>query len=202
MPEIDLGQVRPGEEEFQKLIDESFKENMSGAKIAQDAEGNWGLLAPGADTVVPFSKGGGGSLSEIEFPFTTIGITQFMYYVTTNTIIFRITRTFPMKKIVVSGTVMGKTTSTSYSRMVSGEFQYYEKNADGSKGASKTITLASVSASGTSVRTAAFNDVEIDLETVYFEDAVNSANNPQFYLRLSGSYAYGCFYFTKVKGYM
>lgn len=202
MVEMDLGQVRQEETNVQELIDQSFLENMNGAKIMQDAEGNWGLLTPGADTVTPFSSGGGGSLSEIEFPFTTIGITQFMYYATTNTIIFRLTKTFPMKKIVVSGMVLGKTTSTSYPRTVSGNFNYYEKNADGSKGASKTITLGTVSASGTSVKTAAFNDVEINLETVYFEDAVTSGNNPQFYLYLSGTYAYGIFYLTEIKGYM
>lgn len=202
MVEVDLGQVRQAETNVRELIDQSFLENMNGAKIMQDAEGNWGLLTPGADAVTPFSSGGGGSLSEIEFPFTTIGITQFMYYASVNTTIFRITKTFPMKKIVVSGMVMGKTSSTSYSRSISGNFMYYEKNADGSKGASKTITLGSVSASGASAKTAAFNDVEINLEAVYFEDAVTSGNNPQFYLYLSGTYAYGVFYLTKLKGYM
>lgn len=202
MVEVDLGQVRQAETNVQELIDQSFLENMNGAKIMQDAEGKWGLLTPGADTVTPFFSGNSGSLSEIEFPFMDIGITQFMYYATTNTIIFRLTKAFLMKKIVVSGMVMGKTTSTSYSRTVSGNFNYYEKNADGSKGASKTITLGTVSASGTSVKTAAFNDVEINLETVYFEDAVNSGNNPRFCLYLSGTYAYGVFYLTKLKGYM
>lgn len=47
-------------EEVEGLIGASFLENMSGAKIAQDAEGNWGLLTPGADTVIPFSSGAGG----------------------------------------------------------------------------------------------------------------------------------------------
>ena len=31
-----------------------------GLVFGQDAEGNWGYLPPGADTVVPFKKGGGG----------------------------------------------------------------------------------------------------------------------------------------------
>lgn len=31
-----------------------------GLRFGQDAEGNWGYLPPGADTVVPFKKGGGG----------------------------------------------------------------------------------------------------------------------------------------------
>lgn len=107
-----------------------------------------------------------------------------------------------MKKIVVSGIIGGKTTSTSYSRTVSGNFGYYTKNEDGSKGSYKTISLGSISASGTSVKTATFNEVEIDLESVYFEDAINSAYNPKFYLYLSGSYSYGYFYFNKIKGCM
>lgn len=60
MVEVDLGKVRPEETNVQELIDQSFLENMNGAKIMQDAEGKWGLLTPGADTVTPFSSGSGG----------------------------------------------------------------------------------------------------------------------------------------------
>lgn len=42
-------------EQVEGLIDESFLENMCGVKIAQDTEGNWGYIAPGADTVTPFN---------------------------------------------------------------------------------------------------------------------------------------------------
>lgn len=66
MVEVDLGQVRQEETNVKKLIDQSFFENMNGAKIMQDAEGNWGLLTPGADTVTPFSSGGGGGAGKIE----------------------------------------------------------------------------------------------------------------------------------------
>lgn len=52
-------------EEVEALIDASFSENMNGAKIAQDAEGNWGYIVPGADTVTPF-KSGDGSVSGVE----------------------------------------------------------------------------------------------------------------------------------------
>lgn len=61
MVEVDLGKVRPEETNVQELIDQSFLENMNGAKIMQDAEGKWGLLTPGADTVFPFFSGGGGA---------------------------------------------------------------------------------------------------------------------------------------------
>ena len=46
-------------ESVNELINSAFLENTCGAKIAQDAEGNWGLMAPGADTVVPFRSGNG-----------------------------------------------------------------------------------------------------------------------------------------------
>lgn len=47
-------------------LEASFSENMGGAKIAQDAEGNWGLLTPGADAVTPFSSGGGEGIEGLE----------------------------------------------------------------------------------------------------------------------------------------
>lgn len=53
-------------EEVEGLIGASFLENMSGAKIAQDAEGNWGLLTPGADTVVPFLFSGSAIATDID----------------------------------------------------------------------------------------------------------------------------------------
>ena len=50
-------------DEVKKLIDISALENMSGAKIAQDAEGNWGLIAPGTDVVMPFGSGTGKAIN-------------------------------------------------------------------------------------------------------------------------------------------
>lgn len=46
------------EQDVQTLIDDAFQENMSGAKIAKNEKGEWGYIPPGADSVVPFSKGG------------------------------------------------------------------------------------------------------------------------------------------------
>lgn len=200
--EADLGKVRLTDAELtEKIIGVN-----GGVRLGKDADGNPGYVVTdaetGADTVIPFSKGGGGSLSEIEFPFYNMGITQPMYYVTPNTVVLRLTKTFPMKKIVVSGVIGGKTSSTSYTRSVSGRFTFYNKNEDGSMGTSETITLGTLTVSGTSIKTVTFNEVVIDLESIYFEDAVDSTNNPQFLLSLGGSYAYGYFYFTKIKGYM
>ena len=42
------------------MIDSSFRENLGGAKVAQDGKGKWGYIPPGADTVVPFNSGGAG----------------------------------------------------------------------------------------------------------------------------------------------
>ncbi|MBD5461522.1 MAG: hypothetical protein HDR24_00455 [Lachnospiraceae bacterium] len=50
-------------DEVKRLIDTSILENMSGAKIAQDAEGNWGLIAPGTDVVMPFGSGTGKAIN-------------------------------------------------------------------------------------------------------------------------------------------
>ena len=46
--------------EIQGMIDSSFRENLGGAKVAQDGKGKWGYIPPGADTVVPFNSGGAG----------------------------------------------------------------------------------------------------------------------------------------------
>lgn len=46
--------------EIQEMIDGSFMENMSGAKVAQDEKGKWGYIPPGADAVIPFNSGGAG----------------------------------------------------------------------------------------------------------------------------------------------
>ena len=44
-------------------LTESFSENMSGAKIAQDAEGKWGLITPGSDVIMPFDSGNGKAIN-------------------------------------------------------------------------------------------------------------------------------------------
>lgn len=45
--------------EVQTMIDTSFTENLSDVKIAQDAEGKWGYIPPGADAVIPFKANSG-----------------------------------------------------------------------------------------------------------------------------------------------
>lgn len=40
-------------------VEQAIFSNMNGAKIAQDTEGKWGYIPPGADAVVPFSSGSG-----------------------------------------------------------------------------------------------------------------------------------------------
>lgn len=64
--EITSGTSGVTAEEVEGLIGASFLENMGGAKIAQDAEGNWGYKAPGADTVVPFKGEGNGGDTKAE----------------------------------------------------------------------------------------------------------------------------------------
>lgn len=45
-----------------KLAD-AFMKNMSGTKIAQNQEGNWGYIIPDTDVVVPFNSGSGKTVS-------------------------------------------------------------------------------------------------------------------------------------------
>lgn len=41
----------------------AFMENMSGVKIGQDPEGNWGYIVPDTDVVIPFGSGSGKTVS-------------------------------------------------------------------------------------------------------------------------------------------
>lgn len=53
------------ESEIRSMIDDSFEENINGIKMAQNEEGKWGYIPPGADTVIPFSIGEGISRDDI-----------------------------------------------------------------------------------------------------------------------------------------
>lgn len=60
--EIPSGTAGVITDEVEKLINASILENMSGTKIAQDTEGNWGLIAPDTDVIMPFCSGTGKSI--------------------------------------------------------------------------------------------------------------------------------------------
>ncbi len=64
--ELNLGPVRTSNDEMKRMVDSEILEITGGVKIAKDAEGNWGYIPPGADTVTPF-KLGGGSIEGVEF---------------------------------------------------------------------------------------------------------------------------------------
>ena len=57
--------------EIQTIIDTSFTENLSDVKIAQDAEGKWGYIPPGADAVIPFKSDNDGNSEKIIFHIKT-----------------------------------------------------------------------------------------------------------------------------------
>lgn len=57
--------------EIQTMIDTSFTENLSDVKIAQDAEGKWGYIPPGADAVIPFKSDNDGNSEKIIFHIKT-----------------------------------------------------------------------------------------------------------------------------------
>lgn len=157
--EIDLGQVKPGEEELRELIDESFRENMGGAKIMQDAEGNWGLLTPGADAVVPFSKGGGGSGGKCK---SVDSYAYVNYNYKSNFFGIDVT---DCRKLKVTGTFRGRVTTSSYSRS-----HYIELRGSNKDGASVTHRLASNTSTNSTVGITTSIDMEIDCsnDTGYF----------------------------------
>lgn len=63
------------ETEIQDMIDESFVSNMGGAKIAQDSEGKWGYIPPGADAVIPFKGAAATGISFMELIGTYVSAT-------------------------------------------------------------------------------------------------------------------------------
>lgn len=61
--------------EIQNMIDNEFFENLNNVKIAQNEDGKWGYIPPGADTVIPFSNNMGDDgqifVAELDFIFGT-----------------------------------------------------------------------------------------------------------------------------------
>lgn len=176
----------------------------NGLQFAQDAEGNWGYIAPGADTVTPFKKdSSGGTPQEIVFPACNIS-QEFTYSSTNNFDVLRINNiTFKWKKIKISGTLYGRVSNSSYTRTISALFGYYKKNDDGTRGAWTTVSLASLTTHTTSATALLFNDIEIDLENAYYvENDMNGSYNPVVRLSLNGTYAAGRILIRSLIGYI
>lgn len=170
MVEVDLGKVRQEETNVQELIDQSFIENMNGAKIMQDAEGNWGLLAPGADAVAPFSKGGGGSGGKCR---SVDSYAYVNYYYKSSFFGIDVT---DCGKLKATGTFRGRVTSSSYSRS-----HYIELRGSSKDGASVTHRLAS----NTSTSSTAGITTPIDMEI----DCSNDTGYFYLYVYIGGSYS-------------
>ena len=149
---------------------------LGGIRLGKDESGNPGYYKydeeAGADTLVPFSKGGGGS-GEFYYPFCPVG-----YAITATSYQRRLSirnNNNEFQKIKIKGEVIIRATSTTAaSRNITPGFSYYTKNADGSRGAMKTINLCDpLYTSGITDSHKSF-EKEISLENVWFSNANDS----------------------------
>lgn len=139
-------------EEVEGLIGASFLENMSGAKIAQDAEGNWGLLAPGADAVIPFIGSEGGEFVSPIALYKSVASTSFV-----KDIIFG-NNCGGYKKIKIRGSI---TTSSNATCSIS--FNGYKKDENGNRASNITSTYIALNYSGSNEF-----EGEIDFDAYWF----------------------------------
>jgi hypothetical protein len=190
MAQIDLGKVKMTDEEIQMIV----SNYLGGVKIGKDAEGNPGYYkydeSVGADTFVPFKNSGG--ISEFVVPFLPFNF-AYTYASSSSFDFLRLNNNFHgFKKIKIEGRIGGRlTTASASNRTISIYFFYYEKNEDGTKGASKSIKVAVMTASTTGTKWYDFEPIEIDIENCFISENNNDPCNPTLRLNVGGTYSAG-----------
>ncbi|MDE6975663.1 MAG: hypothetical protein K2P13_01470 [Lachnospiraceae bacterium] len=159
-------------------------------KFAQDAEGNWGYVAPGADTVIPFKK----SIEDGEFKSPFCPLTDSYSYVSSSAYdiskLKMANNDAGYKKMKVEGSLTGRLTSGTLSRDISLWFFAYLANPDGSRGNSRNTQIAKVTATSVTAQSVNFSK-EIDLSDLWYAGNATSAYTPVIRLDVRGTYGSG-----------
>lgn len=184
MAELDLGKVKATDAELEALI----LAQTGGVKFGKDEDGNPGYYkydeSAGADTFVPFSSGGGGG--ELILP-------DYIYSSTVTNVTSSVAHKYfynnagKYNKLRLVGYIAAKSNNASYTGQSGGlYFGGYAVNEDGSKGASKSVSIATAQARSTSYTIVNF-DVEINYDEFWFPNS-NLTTAPGIKQSNSGNY--------------